>query len=186
MGGKTDLYIWAYIKGYGGYGISSLLRKILRNVFSIFIIYSDLLANVLSVAVPKNMQYLYCFANTSLVMRLLTYLSKQPNYRAFPLFSVTVIYLVDRWVVRIRMDAILAHEQDLDFRAFLNENGYPYALSAPIARALNSLDAGMSVTDVMNKHHVVVVSHGALQTADIEDFRLTFVRGLGYCPPSLV
>jgi hypothetical protein len=132
------------------------------------------------------MQYLYCFANTSLVMRLLTYLSRQPNNQVFSRLSVTVIYLVDRWVVRIQMSSALSCDQDLDFKAFLNENGYPYVLSAPIAKALNSLDAGMSVTDVMNQHHVVVVSHGALQTADIEDFRMTFVRGLGYCPPSLV
>ncbi len=132
------------------------------------------------------MQYLYCFANTSLVMRLLTYLSKQPSHQAFPLLSVTVIYLVDRWVVRIQLDSALEREKDLDFRALLNENGYPYVLSTPIARALRGLDAGMSVTDVMNQHHVVVVSHGSLQTADIEDFRMTFVRGLGYCPPSLV
>jgi hypothetical protein len=129
------------------------------------------------------MQYLYCFANTSLVMRLLTYLARQ---QSFPLMSVTVIYLVDRWVVRIQADSALAQKKDLDFRSFLNENGYAYALSAPIARALHGLDSGMSVTDVMNQYHVVVVSHGALQTADIEDFRMTFVRGLGYCPPSLV
>jgi hypothetical protein len=132
------------------------------------------------------MQYLYCFANTSLVMRLLTYLSRHPNHQACSRLSVTVIYLVDRWVVRIQIGSALSRAQDLDFRAFLNENGYPYALSAPIARALNSLDTGMSITDVMNQHHIVVVSHGALQTADIEDFRMTFVRGLGYCPPSLV
>jgi hypothetical protein len=129
------------------------------------------------------MQYLYCFANTSLVVRLLTYLSCQ---QIFSLASVTVIYLVDRWVVRIQMESALEQNCDLNFKAFLNENGYPYALSAPIARALQSLDAGMSITNVMNQHHVVVVSHGALRPADIEDFRVTFVRGLGYCPPSLV
>lgn len=129
------------------------------------------------------MQYLYYFANTSLVVRLLNYLSRQ---QSFSLGSVTVIYLVDRWVVRIKLQEALWPDQDLDFRAFLNENGYAYALSTPISNALNGLDCGMSVTAVMNKYHVVVVSHGALQPADIEDFRVTFVRGLGYCPPSLV
>ena len=129
------------------------------------------------------MQYLYCFANTSLVVRLLTYLSKQ---QAFPLASVTVIYLVDKWIVRIKLAAPLWGDRRLNFQAFLNENGYTYRPHSSVIAALNGLDAGMSITDVMNKYQVVVVSHGALQPADVEEFRTTFVRGLGYCPPSLV
>ncbi len=129
------------------------------------------------------MQYLYCFANTSLVVRLLTYLSKQV---AINIDSVTVIYLVDRWVVRTKLKESLLPAQDLDFRAFLSENGCSHALTPPIAMALRGLDRDMSITEVMNRYHVVVVSHGALQPADIEDFRANFVRGLGYCPPSLV
>ena len=129
------------------------------------------------------MPYLYYFANTSLVVRLLTYLSKQ---QSFPLASVTVIYLVDRWVIRIKLAAALPSDRRLNFQAFLNENGYPYTLRSAVTAALSGLDAGMSITDVMNKYQVVVVSHGALKPADIEEFRTTFVRGLGYCPPSLV
>lgn len=129
------------------------------------------------------MQYLYYFANTSLVVRLLTYLSKQV---AFTLDSVTVIYLVDRWVVRIQLKSPLSLPQDLDFKSFLLENGYLYGPSLSVSRALDGLDAGLSITEVMNHYHVVVVSHGALRPADVEDFRTTFVRGLGYCPPSLV
>ncbi len=129
------------------------------------------------------MQYLYYFANTSLVVRLLTYLSKQ---QAFPLASVTVIYLVDRWVMRIKLSRALPSERSLDFQAFLNENGYAYTLRSSVTEALSGLDAGMSITDVMNQYQVVIVSHGALQPADIEEFRTTFVRGLGYCPSSLV
>ncbi|NJM98862.1 MAG: hypothetical protein HC800_18430 [Phormidesmis sp. RL_2_1] len=129
------------------------------------------------------MEYLYYFANTSLVVRLLSYLSKQA---AFPLELVTVIYLVDRWVVRIRLTSPLEPNRELDFKAFLNENGCEYTLVPSIAKALKGLDSGMPITEVMNQYHVVVVSHGALQTRDIEDFRVTFVRGLGYCPPSLV
>ncbi|MEM6450400.1 MAG: hypothetical protein AAF703_08810 [Cyanobacteria bacterium P01_D01_bin.105] len=133
------------------------------------------------------MQYLYYFANTSLVVRLLTYLSKQV---IFPLKSVTVIYLVDRWVVRIQLQVPLPTHRALDFEAFLKENGYLYSLTTPIARpvreALAGLDAGLSVTAVMEKYHVVVVSHGALQLANVENFRSSFVEGLGYCPPSLV
>lgn len=141
------------------------------------------------------MQYLYYFANTSLVVRLLTYLSKRQTLR---IESVTVIYMVDRWVVRLKLTAPLPSKQALDFESFLNENGYPYAAPAslgstvgntvpsPLTRALRSLDSGMSITAVMNKYHVVVVSHGPPQLADIESFRVTFVSGLGYCPPSLV
>lgn len=129
------------------------------------------------------MEYLYYFANTQLVSRLLAYLSRQIILN---LDSVTVIYLVDRWIVRIKLRESLLTEQDLNFKAFLNENGYPYQVPSLISRALRALDAGMSITEVMTQYHVVVVSHGALNPADIEDFRTTFVRGLGYCPPSLV
>ena len=129
------------------------------------------------------MQYLYYFANTSLVVRLLTYLSKQV---AFVLDAVTVIYLVDRWVVQITLKSPLSSAADRNFRSFLLENGYAYRPSSSVCKALDGLDAGMSLTEVMNRYHVVVVSHGALRPADVEDFRTTFVKGLGYCPPSLV
>ena len=129
------------------------------------------------------MQYLYYFANTSLVVRLLIYLSKQ---RTFHLDSVTVIYMIDRWVVRIKLVEPLCEKKLLDFQAFLNENGYVYTAQRPVTSAISSLDRGMSITAVMNKYHVVVVSHGKPHLADIESFRVTFVSGLGYCPPSLV
>ena len=129
------------------------------------------------------MQYLYYFANTSLVRRLLAYLSKQAGNN---LASVTVIYLVDRWVVRIKLRTALLLQQELNLTAFLNENGSPYSPSPRIAQVLSCLDSGMSATDVMNRYHIVVVSHGALNPDDISEFKATFVRGLGYCPPSLV
>ena len=129
------------------------------------------------------MQYLYYFANTSLVLRLLTYLSKRV---AINLDAVTVIYLVDRWVVRIQLKEPLTLQTDLNFISVLRENGSPYEPSKQILKVLKSLDSGMSITDVMNLHHLVVVSHGGLSPGDIQDFRTMFVRGLGYCPPSLV
>ena len=129
------------------------------------------------------MQYLYYFANTSLVLRLLTYLAKQV---AINLDAVTVIYLVDRWVVRIRIKEPLPLQTDLNFVSFLRENGACYSPSKQILKVFESLDSGMSITDVMNLHHLVVVSHGGLSPADIQDFRTMFVQGLGYCPPSLV
>ncbi|MEO0770135.1 MAG: hypothetical protein AAFY72_12015 [Cyanobacteria bacterium J06649_4] len=129
------------------------------------------------------MQYLYYFANTSLVLRLLTYLSQQAGTN---LASVTVIYLVDRWIIRIQLKTALLLQQDLDFTAFLNENGSLYTASSRIAQVLRALDGGMSATTVMNHYHIVVVSHGALSPEDLSEFKATFVRGLGYCPPSLV
>ena len=133
------------------------------------------------------MQYLYYFANTRLVVRLLSYLAKQ---LAFPLKTVTVIYLVDRWIVRVQLSAALPAGRAADFEAFLNENGYAYSLTPPTAmpvrKALCGLDRGLSMAAVFNQYHVVVVSHGALQPASVENFRTSFVKGLGYCPPSLV
>ncbi len=129
------------------------------------------------------MQYLYYFANTSLVLRVLTYLSRR---RAIQLESLTVIYLVDRWVMRIKTSTVLTLNQDLNFIAFLAENGSPYTPVLRIEKVIDRLDQGVSITEVMNRYHVVIVSHGALNPEDIEAFRTTFVQGLGYCPPSLV
>ncbi|MEM8502706.1 MAG: hypothetical protein AAF716_06085 [Cyanobacteria bacterium P01_D01_bin.1] len=129
------------------------------------------------------MQYIYYFANTSLVLRLLTYL---PQQVAIHLESATVIYLIDRWVVRIKLKARLLPRQNQDFLAFLNENGTPFSLTLRLANAFDSLDAGVSIAEVMKRHHVVVISHGALSPSDLTEFRSMFVQGLGYCPPSLV
>lgn len=150
---------------------------------------------LIDVAVDRHMQYFYYFANTSLVLRLLTYLSAHSSahgsahssaHGAIALDAVTVIYLVDRWVVRIKVKEVLPIQKDLDFISFLNENGSPYSLNTRIKNVIDSLENGTTITDVMHRYHVVVVSHGALRPADIEDFKDTFVRGLGYCPPSLV
>ncbi|WP_038017314.1 hypothetical protein [Synechococcus sp. PCC 7335] len=129
------------------------------------------------------MQYIYYFANTSLVLRLLTYLSGQ----AFIcLDSATVIHLVDRWVVRIKLKDYLHSPQKQDFLAFLNENGTPFSLTTRVASAIAHLDAGISISEVMKQYHLVIVSHGEIQPADLTEFRTKFVQELGYCPPSLV
>ena len=128
------------------------------------------------------MQYTYCFANTSLVLRLMTYLSKQLS---IGLMSVTVIYLVDRWVVRIKLRNELLSPLRGNFLSFLNENGYAFTLSAQNSDALTALDLGASVADVSRLYNAVIVSHGGLHPEDLEAFRQKFVRGLGYCPPSL-
>lgn len=129
------------------------------------------------------MQYIYCFANTSLVLRLMTYLSKQIS---IDLMSVTVVYLVDRWIVRIKLRTDPAPLLAGNFRSFLNENGYPFKLPTRNLDAFLALDKGAAVEDVVRLYHLVIVSHGALNLEDIKNFRETFVSELGYCPPSLV
>ena len=68
------------------------------------------------------MQYLYCFANISLTLRLIDYLS---NRSKLNLKSLTIIYLVDRWVAHVQLNKPLKPRAEGDFLAFLNENGTP-------------------------------------------------------------
>ncbi len=129
------------------------------------------------------MQYFYCFANASLTLRMIHYLFNQPGIHTT---CVTVIYLVDCWVMRIQLEAPLEPKTCLDFKAFLSENGLPYQPSLHESRALAHLDAGRSLTEVMNRYHLVIVSHGIPQPEELEVFRRRFIDGLGYCPQNLV
>ena len=129
------------------------------------------------------MEFLYCFANASLTQRVLVYLLKKVRSH---LDCVTVIFLNDRWVMRLKLNSSLDTAHFKDYWAFLNENGLPYHPPLAITLALKALDAGCSPTPVMNRHHVVVVSHGAPNPKEIEYFRERFVSGLGYRPQSLV
>lgn len=129
------------------------------------------------------MQYTYCFANASLVLRLTTYLSEQ-TFIDFT--SVTVLYLVDRWIVRIQLRHPISASLRGNFLSFLQETGYPFTLSARDTNVLAALEAGASVSTVMERYHIVIISHGALQPEKIEKFRTNFTSSLGYCPPSLV
>ncbi|MFE4104817.1 hypothetical protein [Almyronema epifaneia] len=128
------------------------------------------------------MQYFYCFANASLTLRIIHYLFKQPGIR---LACVTVIYLVDCWVMRIQLETPLEPVTRLDFEAFLKENGLPYQPSFHESMALKRLDIGGSPTEVMNRYHLVIVSHGIPQPEELEAFRQRFIEGLGYCPQNL-
>ena len=129
------------------------------------------------------MEFLYCFANASLTQRVLFYLLAKVKSH---LDCVTVIFLNDRWVVRIKLTSSLELELSRDCQAFLNENGLPYCPPHVITLALNALDAGFSPTAVMNRRHVVIVSHGAPRPDEIRYFQERFVSGLGYRPQSLV
>jgi len=52
--------------------------------------------------------------------------------------------------------------------------------------ALASLSAGQSPINVMCRYQVVVVSHGSPELEEIEAFQQQLVKGLGYCPETLV
>lgn len=128
------------------------------------------------------MEYLYYLANASLTLKLVEYLHDRPY---MPVGFLTVIHLLDGWVVKLKMNSPLNSQQDGDFRAFLNELGIPYQPPMRVNIALVSLSAGQSPIDVMRRYQVVVVSHGSPQREEIEAFRQQFIRGLGYCPKNL-
>ncbi|MCG8365233.1 MAG: hypothetical protein MJA27_18120 [Pseudanabaenales cyanobacterium] len=129
------------------------------------------------------MEVLYCFANASLTQRVLVYLLVKVRSQ---LDCVTVIFLNDHWVIRLKLTSWLEAKHCKDCWAFLNENGLPYHPPLVITLALKDLDAGCSPTQVMNRRHVVIVSHGAPSPEEIRYFQERFVSGLGYCPQSLV
>lgn len=128
------------------------------------------------------MEYLYFFENASLTLRLVEYLHSKPQ---MPVAFVTVINLVDGWVVKVKMNSTLNPQQDGDFRAFLNELGIPYSPPVRVNMALSRLSAGQSPIDVMRCYQVVVVSHGSPDREEIKIFRQQFIKGLGYCPKTL-
>jgi hypothetical protein len=128
------------------------------------------------------MEFLYCFANTSLTQRVLDYLLRQMKSQVE---SVTVIFLNDRWVVRLKLNLTVDAEHCANCWAYLNENGIPYQPITTVALALNELESGCSPIQVMNRHHISIVSHGMPQPREVDCFQETFVAGLGYCPPSL-
>ena len=128
------------------------------------------------------MEYLYYLANASLTLRLVEYLHGFPE-RAVSF--VTVINLLDGWVVNVKMKSPLNPQQDKDFRAFLNELGIAYSPPKRVSMALVSLAAGQPPLEVMRHYQVAVVSHGSPQREEIEVFRQQFISGLGYCPETL-
>ena len=128
------------------------------------------------------MEFLYCFENASLTQRVLVYLLKKLRS---DIDCVTVIFLNDRWVVYLTLDEFIDTERCDNCWAFLNENGAPYTASLTMIRALKDLKAGCSPTAVMNRHRIVIVSHGAPKPEEIKCFQTQFVAGLGYRPQSL-
>ncbi len=128
------------------------------------------------------MEYIYCFANASLTIRLIEYL----NNKMLPyLDSISVIHLLDSWIIKLKMKTPFTSQQDGDFRAYLNEIGIAYNPNIIVKMALYSLEQGLSPVEVMHCFQIVVVSHGYPQREEIDCFRQKVIEGLGYCPKNL-
>lgn len=127
------------------------------------------------------MEYLYYLANTSLTLRAVEYL----HHSCHPVAFMTVIHQIDGWVVRVKMGHPLDTQQDGDFRAFMNELGISYKPGVRLQMAFWGLETGQSPLDVMHRYQIAVISHGRPDRSEIEEFRTSFVQGLGYCPETL-
>lgn len=130
----------------------------------------------------NNLEYIYSFPNTSCTLRTITYLRNR--YQSY-LNSVTVINLVDRWLVKLSIKNSTPYRLVKNLQAFLNEMGSVSQPSSKILAALASLEGGESPTVVMNRYQVVVVVYGKPETTEIEIFRDRVVDGLGYCPQNM-
>lgn len=128
------------------------------------------------------MEYIYYLANASLTLRVVEHLHRMPW---FPVRFMTVIHQIDGWVVKVKLDGALDAQKDGDLRAFLNELGIPYEPEIRVRMAMWGLETGQSPVEVMRRYQVAVVSHGNPDRTEIEEFRVQFVQGLGYCPETL-
>lgn len=128
------------------------------------------------------MEYVYNLANVSLTLQLVKHLHQMPQ---LPVKFMMVIHQTDGWVISVKMNSPLNHQQSGDFRAFVSELGIPYSPPRSVNLALWSLEAGENPIDVMRRHQVVVVSHGSPKREEIEAFQQQMIRGLGYCPTTL-
>ncbi len=129
------------------------------------------------------MQYLYSFANLSLILRVMDRISQMTH---LPVASITIIYLVDRWVMRLTLKQPITTADRKNLIAFLRENGISHNSSVQLLNAFIALDQGQTPTQVMNTYQTVVVSHGGANPTELHEFCDRFVEGLGYYPPSLV
>ena len=128
------------------------------------------------------MEYLYCFANASLTLRAVEYVSLS---RSLPVEFATVVHQPDCWLLRLKFGLPLPSELHLNLQAVLLELGRPYQPGRRVQLALWSLELGESVVKVMQRYQVAVISHGLIDMEEILEFRRQFISGLGYCPASL-
>ena len=130
----------------------------------------------------NNREYIYSFPNTSCTLRAIAYLRNR--YQAY-LDSVTVINLIDRWLVRLNIKSSIPYQLAKNLQAFLEEMGFVSQPSGSIRSAIDSLERGESPTEIMNRERVVIVAYGKPEIEEIEIFRDCVVDGLGYCPQNM-
>jgi hypothetical protein len=125
--------------------------------------------------------YLYSFANASFTLRAIEYLC---NCQV-AIDSVTVINLIDRWLIKLELQPCVDLELAKNIKAFFAEMGFVYEPSSAIALALQSLEAGISPTEVMNYYRVAIVAHGKPDIHEIKIFQQHTIAQLGYCPQTM-
>ncbi|MEO0455384.1 MAG: hypothetical protein AAF152_02210, partial [Cyanobacteria bacterium P01_A01_bin.114] len=99
------------------------------------------------------MKTIYCFMNATLASRVIDHIL---THHSGVTKAVTVVYLIDRWILSINLETGLDQQLIGDLKAFLNENGVVYKPSNAIRTALRDLDNGCSPTEVMNRRQVVI------------------------------
>ena len=129
----------------------------------------------------NHTQYLYSFANASLTLRVIEHLRNSKLL----IDSVTVVNLVDRWLVKINLKHTISLNSAKNLQAFLNEMGICDHPSAQVINAIAKLEAGESPIEVMNRYRVAIVAYGEPEQEEIQIFREQIVERLGYCPQNM-
>ncbi len=129
------------------------------------------------------MEFLYCFATASLTQCVLVYLQRKLRSQ---LLCATVIFLNDRWILRLTLKPSIEAEQRSNCLAVLKEYGIPCQPLPLFGPVFDDLDAGDRATTVMNRRRIAIVSHGVPDPVEVQYFQKHFISGLGYCPQSLV
>jgi len=130
----------------------------------------------------NNREYIYSFLNTTCTLAIIEYL--RGKYQSH-VYSVAVINLIDRWLVKLNLKSSIPYRIEKNLQAVLKEMGSAARPTPKILEALASLEQGESPTEVMNRYQVVIVAHGKPETQEIRIFRDHIVERLGYCPQNM-
>lgn len=128
------------------------------------------------------MEYLYFFDNASISIWVIEYLKQWPDLQVD---YVTVVHIPTGWIIRFKFNGIIQEELEGNFRAVMEEFGYPCVPSTVISNALKNLADGQTSTEVMQRYRIAIVAHGEPCREEIEAFQQQFIQGLGSCPSSL-
>ena len=129
-----------------------------------------------------NREYIYSFPNTSCTLTIIEHLRRKYQLH---LYSVAVINLIDRWLVKLILKSSISYRIEKNLQAILDEMGSITQPAPKILEALSSLERGVSPTEVMNRYQVVIVAYGKPETEEIRIFRDRIVARLGYCPQNM-